>query len=121
MRFSMPSKRMIGCMVAFLFIALCSEAQTPSRALLVLEKDGNKFDIIDPASLKIVAKIPAGQDPHEVIASADGKLACLHFELWRGANTDIQTSFHIIGPRNKIKFMFDRLNTPLVLPSRNEY
>lgn len=66
---------MIACVGAFLLFALCSGAQTPSRALLVLEKDGNKLNIIDPTSLKILAKLPAGEDPHEVVASADGKLA----------------------------------------------
>jgi DNA-binding beta-propeller fold protein YncE len=68
-------KPIIGCGCALLVVALCSEAQTPERALLVLEKGGNTFDIIDPSSLKIVAKLPAGQDPHEVIASPDGDLA----------------------------------------------
>jgi YVTN family beta-propeller protein len=75
MRVRMSFKPIIGCVGACLFIALCSQAQTPSRALLVLEKDGNKFDIVDPVSLKILATLPAGQDPHEVIASPDGKLA----------------------------------------------
>jgi len=50
-------------------------AQTPSPALLVLEKSDSTLAIVDPASLKIVARVPAGQDPHEVVASQDGKLA----------------------------------------------
>jgi DNA-binding beta-propeller fold protein YncE len=31
--------------------------------------------ILDPLTLKIVARIPVGEDPHEVIASSDGKTA----------------------------------------------
>jgi len=31
--------------------------------------------IVDPATLNIIARIPVGTDPHEVIASADGKTA----------------------------------------------
>ena len=31
--------------------------------------------IIDPVSLKIIAQVPVGSDPHEVVASADGKTA----------------------------------------------
>lgn len=31
--------------------------------------------IIDPIALKIIVKIPVGQDPHEIIASTDGKTA----------------------------------------------
>jgi DNA-binding beta-propeller fold protein YncE len=57
--------------------------------LLVLEKNGNQLDIIDPASLKIVTKVPAGQDPHEVIASADGKLAFI--SNYGGAQSTLRT------------------------------
>lgn len=48
---------------------------TPARALLALSKRDRTLAIVDPVSLKIVAKIPVGPDPHEVIADADGKLA----------------------------------------------
>ncbi len=68
-------KSVIGCLGSFLLLGLGAAAQTPSKALLILEKNGTQLDIIDPVSLKIVAKVPAGQDPHEVIASEDGKLA----------------------------------------------
>jgi len=50
-------------------------AQTPSPALLVLEKSDNMLAIVDPANLQILARVPAGPDPHEIVASADGKLA----------------------------------------------
>jgi YVTN family beta-propeller protein len=50
-------------------------AQTPSPALLVLEKDDQKLAIVDPASLKVVQRVEAGQDPHEVVASDDGRFA----------------------------------------------
>jgi YVTN family beta-propeller protein len=68
-------KSIAVCAGSFLLLALSVDAQTPSKALLVLEKNGNQLDIIDPATLKIIAKAPVGQDPHEVIASSDGKLA----------------------------------------------
>src|SRR5271170_3578758 len=68
-------KAMMGCLGSFLLLGLGATAQTPSKALLILEKNGTQLDIIDPVSLKTVAKVPAGQDPHEVIASAAGKLA----------------------------------------------
>jgi YVTN family beta-propeller protein len=50
-------------------------AQTPSPALLVLEKSDEQLAIVDPASLKVVARVPSGGAPHEVIASDDGKFA----------------------------------------------
>ena len=50
-------------------------AQTPSPALLVLEKSDNSLAIVDPANLRIVARVPAGPDPHEIVTSADGQVA----------------------------------------------
>src|SRR5579871_4172158 len=62
--------------VAFLLAApLVRPENTPREALLVLSKGDHTIAIIDPVSLKVVAKAPVGQDPHEVIASSDGKFA----------------------------------------------
>ncbi len=49
--------------------------ETPSDSLLVLSKAGQTVAIVDPSSLKAIVRIPVGNDPHEVIASADGKTA----------------------------------------------
>jgi len=49
-------------------------ADTPSPALLVLNKEG-LLAIVDPATKQIAAKVRTGEGPHEVEASADGKLA----------------------------------------------
>ena len=48
---------------------------TPAASLLVLSKSGQTLAIVDPSTLKVVSKIPVGNDPHEVIASTDGKTA----------------------------------------------
>lgn len=48
---------------------------TPSPALLVLAKRDMALAIVDPTTLKVIEKVPSGPDPHEVIASPDGKLA----------------------------------------------
>src|SRR5277367_1453980 len=50
-------------------------AQTPSPALLILEKDDSMLAIADPVNLKIVGRVAAGADPHEVAASSDAKTA----------------------------------------------
>ncbi len=50
-------------------------AQTPSPALLVIEKEDQQVAIIDPASLKIVGRVRVGADPHEICVSNDGKTA----------------------------------------------
>ena len=49
------------------------QAQTPS--LLVLNKEENSLAIVDPLSGKVLGRAPTGEAPHEVAASADGKLA----------------------------------------------
>jgi YVTN family beta-propeller protein len=50
-------------------------ADTPSVALLALSKSDQALFIIDPITLAVVGQVPAGPDPHEVIASEDGKTA----------------------------------------------
>ena len=50
-------------------------AQIPSPALLVLEKNDKSMAIVDPGTLKVVGRVPAGEDPHEIVASEDGKYA----------------------------------------------
>jgi YVTN family beta-propeller protein len=50
-------------------------AQTPSPALLVLNKEDATLSIIDPATLKTVVQIPTGEAPHEITISDDGKFA----------------------------------------------
>lgn len=62
---------LLACLAAPVFLA----QSTPSPALLALAKRDKTLAIVDPATLKVVAKIPSGNDPHEVIASADGKFA----------------------------------------------
>lgn len=66
------------------WIALCFAAAlagmayagtTPKAALLALSKRDHTLSIIDPVSLKVVARIPVGEDPHEVTASTDGRTA----------------------------------------------
>jgi YVTN family beta-propeller protein len=60
---------------AFLCAGFALAQSTPSPALLALSKHDHTLAIVDPATLKIVARMPSGPDPHEVIASSDGKLA----------------------------------------------
>ncbi|HEY3133660.1 MAG TPA: hypothetical protein VGJ47_03440 [Gemmatimonadaceae bacterium] len=53
--------------------------QAPSSAtdprLLILSKSEQTLSIVDPATLKILGRIPTGPDPHEVVASDDGTRA----------------------------------------------
>jgi YVTN family beta-propeller protein len=61
--------------VAPLVVAGClAAADTPSPALLVLNKEGT-LAIVDPSSRQVVGRVKTGDSPHEAAASTDGKLA----------------------------------------------
>lgn len=62
-------------LAAMLAASLVQAADTPANALLVLAKQDNTLLIVDPSSLQVIARVPVGNDPHEVIASADGRTA----------------------------------------------
>ena len=66
--------RRIGCLIATL-IAGAAFAQAQASTLLVLAKSDNTVAIVDPSTLQVLARIPAGPDPHEIVASDDGRLA----------------------------------------------
>ena len=63
------------CLVALLPIAAVAKAQAVSPALLVLEKGARSLAIVDPEKLEVVARVAAGEDPHEVVVSEDGRFA----------------------------------------------
>jgi len=65
------------CAITALFpavISACAQS-APKPVLLVLAKHDEKLAVVDPATLKVLAKVPAGGNPHEVTASADGRTA----------------------------------------------
>ena len=57
--------------IGFVFINSNTRAQV--KTLLALSKGDHVLAIIDPITLKTKTRIPVGDDPHEVIASSDGK------------------------------------------------
>jgi YVTN family beta-propeller protein len=67
----------LAVVIAF---SLCATSQlfaqsTPQHSLLALSKGDHTLAIVDPATLHVLARAPVGPDPHEVIASSDGKTA----------------------------------------------
>jgi len=60
----------------FIFeVTACTAQSAPRKTLLALSKTDHMLSVVDPVSLKTLARIPVGEDPHEVIASTDGKTA----------------------------------------------
>jgi YVTN family beta-propeller protein len=58
-----------------LLLVATAFAQTPASTLLILEKNDKTLAIVDPETRHVLARVPAGEDPHEVVAADDGKLA----------------------------------------------
>jgi len=58
-------------------VALGGAQSSPSTSgtLLVLSKGDLTLSAVDPSTLKVLGKVPSGPDPHEVIASTDGRMA----------------------------------------------
>jgi DNA-binding beta-propeller fold protein YncE len=57
------------------FSSDCKAQSTPKRTLLAISKTNHTLATVDPITLQILSKIPVGEDPHEVVASTDGKTA----------------------------------------------
>jgi len=71
-----PAARIVTFFLITLALSAALLAQsTPRESLLILSKQDHTVAIVDPTTLKVVAKIPVGNDPHEVIASSDGGTA----------------------------------------------
>ena len=76
-RVEMSLRRLVSLSLgALVALAGAAAAQTPSPGrLLVLLRDASALAIVDPASGSVLGRVPTGRDPHEVTASADGRLA----------------------------------------------
>jgi len=55
--------------------AFLNAQNSPKETLLALSKRDHTVAIVDPSTLKVIAKVPVGNDPHEIIASSDGSTA----------------------------------------------
>ena len=62
-------------LISGLVTAVSLYAQAPSAVLLVLSKADQTLSVVDPATLKVLGRMPSGPDPHEVAVSADGRFA----------------------------------------------
>ena len=66
-------------------------------SLLVLSKGDLTLSIVDPSTLKVLARMPSGPDPHEVIASADGKVA--YISNYGGGAYNTITAVDLVGQK----------------------
>lgn len=71
----MKSLTVIAVVTACLGTFCLNGQSTPSSTLLVLAKTDRTVSIVDPVTLKVLARMPSGPDPHEIVVSPDGRLA----------------------------------------------
>jgi YVTN family beta-propeller protein len=67
-------KKILIAIVTIATLPLLTQAQN-SSTILALSKGDKTLSVIDSKTLKILYTVPSGPDPHEVIASSDGKMA----------------------------------------------
>ncbi len=74
--------------VAILLCAVPVAASAADGILVVLNKSDHEAALVDPASDKVLAKLPTGKGPHEVAASPDGRYAYVsnygQFRIFQG-------------------------------------
>ena len=73
MRHGLKEVLVCFCLIGAPFIAAAQS--TPQRTLLALSKHEHTLAMVDPATLQVIGRAPVGPDPHEVIASLDGRTA----------------------------------------------
>src|SRR5580700_6016213 len=88
-----------GILLGSLLVTSVLRAEsTPPKALLVLSKADHTLAIVDPASLKVIARMPSGPDPHEVVASSDGKFA--YISNYGGGSYNTITVIDLVGQKS---------------------
>src|ERR1022692_3872461 len=88
----------VVAVAAFLFTADRVVAQsTPARSILALSKRNHTLAIVDPNTLQVIARAPVGPDPHEVIASSDGKTA--YVSIYGGGRYHALSVIDLVGQK----------------------
>ena len=83
--------RFLLTFASWLFVA---RAVVAADLLLVINKGDNTLAIIDAATLNILGTAATGPDPHEVVASADGKLA--YITNYNASNGGFASSLSVV-------------------------
>lgn len=79
-------------------IALLGVQASAKDVLLVLSKGDHTLAMVDVATGKVMARMPSGPDPHEVIASTDGKRA--YISNYGGGSLNTITVVDLVARKN---------------------
>ena len=100
-----------AALAVFLSSAIGLAAQsTPGRTLLALSKRNHTLAIVDPNTLQVIARAPIGPDPHEVIASSDGKTA--YVSIYGGGRYHALSVIDLVGQKALTEIDTGALNGP---------
>jgi YVTN family beta-propeller protein len=95
---AISANRVVISFLAILSLSPALLAQsTPRESLLILSKSEHTLAIVDAASLKVLTRIPVGNDPHEVSASSDGKTA--YVSNYGGGKFNTLTAIDLIAQK----------------------
>jgi YVTN family beta-propeller protein len=87
--------------IAILAVWICTPALVPAqssqRILLALSKHDHSLAMVDPATLQVIARAPVGPDPHEVIASSDGRTA--YVSIYGGGRYHAISVIDLVGKK----------------------
>ena len=70
---------------------------TATQSLLALSKRNHTLAIVDSKTLQVLARVPVGPDPHEVIASSDGKTA--YVTIYGGGRYHALSVIDLVGQK----------------------
>ena len=70
---------------------------THQRTLLALSKHEHTLSMVDPATLQVIGRAPVGPDPHEVIASSDGRKA--YVSIYGGGRYHAISVIDLVGKK----------------------
>ena len=70
---------------------------THQRTLLALSKHEHTLSMVDPATLQVIGRAPVGPDPHEVIASSDGRKA--YVSIYGGGRYHALSVIDLVGKK----------------------
>ncbi len=95
---------------SFLLTAAGLAQTTPRRTLLALSKRDHTLAIVDLNTLQVVARAPVGPDPHEVIASSDGRTA--YVSIYGGGRYHALSVIDLVGQKALPDIETGALNGP---------
>src|SRR5687768_15024952 len=83
-------------------ILLLLACNASADTLLVVNKTDATLALVDPVAMKVIGKVATGEEPHEVAASDDGKIAVVG-NYGTGANPGSSLTVVDVGAKREVR------------------